>query len=172
MSWRERLSSFVGESQAWLSSSLLKATILLFSKKLTLSKQKTISTEPQLRQAAKKAFEGDDLLCWRWKAFELTRKRGVDALLELKVDGRRLLFAVDFKLTPLVREVESVGGARREETRPVDRAIALRVAGAALPRAGLSCADLNGRQWIQAEGVLVDRKPSETRRFRPPFVAL
>jgi hypothetical protein len=35
---------------------------------------------------------------------------------------------------------------------------------------GLSCLDLNGRQWIRAQGVLVDRKPSEERRYRPPLL--
>ena len=35
---------------------LLKTAILLFSKMFTLSKQKTISTEAQLRQAAKEAL--------------------------------------------------------------------------------------------------------------------
>ena len=38
--------------------------------------------------------------------FELKRDCGVDALLELNVDRRRLLFEVKFKLTPSAREVE------------------------------------------------------------------
>ena len=71
-----------------------------------MSKQKTISTEAQLRQAAKEALEADALLRWRWKTFELKRERGADALLELNVDGRRLVFEVEFKLTPSAREVE------------------------------------------------------------------
>jgi hypothetical protein len=32
---------------------------------------------------------------------------------------------------------------------------------------GISCLDLNGRQWIRAEGLVVDRRTSEQRRFRP-----
>ena len=81
-----------------------------------MSKQKTIKTEAQLRQAAKEALEADALLRWRWKAFELKRERGADALLELNVDGRRLVFEVEFKLTPSAREVERL--AQRGGTRP------------------------------------------------------
>jgi DNA-binding HxlR family transcriptional regulator len=35
---------------------------------------------------------------------------------------------------------------------------------------GLSCMDLNGRQWIRADGVLVDRRPSAERRYRPSLL--
>ena len=35
---------------------------------------------------------------------------------------------------------------------------------------GLSCLDLNGRQWIRAKGVIVDRKPSQDRRYRPTLL--
>ena len=94
---------------------LPKTATLLFSKTFALSKQKTISTEAQLRQAAKEALEADALLRWRWKAFELTRKPGADALLELNVDGRQVVFTVEFKLSPSLRDVERVaarGGSR------------------------------------------------------------
>ncbi len=62
---------------------LLKTAILLLSKKFGLSKQKTIGTEAQLRQAAKEALEADALLRWRWKAFELKRERETDAFVTL-----------------------------------------------------------------------------------------
>jgi hypothetical protein len=135
-----------------------------------LSKQKTISTEAQLRQAAHEALEGDDLLRWRWKAFGLTRERGADALLELNVDGRRLVFEVEFKLSPSVREVERL--AERRGTRPgllVAPSLSEVLVQHCRER-GLSCVDLNGRQWIRAEGVVVDRQPSEERRFRPSLL--
>jgi len=135
-----------------------------------LSKQKTISTEAQLRQAAKETLEADALLRWRWKAFELKRERGADALLELNVDGRRLVFEVEFKLTPSAREVERL--AERGGTRP-GLLIAPSLSEVLVQHCrerGLSCVDLNGRQWIRAEGVLVDRKPSEERRYRPSLL--
>lgn len=149
---------------------LLKIASLLLSKTFDLSKHKTISTEAQLRQAAKEALEADALLRWRWKAFELKRERGADALLELNVDGRRLVFEVEFKLTPSAREVERL--AQRSGTRP-GLLIAPSLSEVLVEHCrerGLSCVDLNGRQWIRAEGVLVDRKPSEDRRYRPPLL--
>jgi DNA-binding MarR family transcriptional regulator len=135
-----------------------------------VSKQRTISTEAQLRQAAREALEADALLRWRWKAFELRRERGVEALLELNVDGRRLVFEVEFKLTPSAREVERL--ATRGGTRP-GLLIAPSLSEVLVQHCrerGLSCVDLNGRQWIRAEGVLVDRNPSEDRRYRPAIL--
>jgi hypothetical protein len=148
---------------------LLKTAILLHSKTFNLSKNRTIKTEAQLRQAAKELLEADALLRWRWKAFELKRERDADALLELNVDGRRLVFDVEFKLTPSAREVERLG--TRGGTRP-GLLIAPSISEVLVDHCrerGLSCVDLNGRQWIRAEGVLVDRKPLE-RRYRPQLL--
>jgi hypothetical protein len=136
-----------------------------------LNKRKTISTEAQLRQAAKEALDGDDLLRWRWKAFELTRERGMDALLELKVDGQRVVFNVEFKLSPSVRDVERF--AAHGDQRP-GLLIAPSLSEVLVQHCrehGLSCLDLNGRQWIRAKGVVVDRKPVEDRRYRPTLLA-
>ncbi len=140
---------------------------LLCSENINVSKQRTISTEAQLRQAAKEALEADALLRWRWRAFDLKRERGARALLELKVDRQRLVFEVEFKLTPSAREVERL--AERGGTRPglLIAPSLSEVMVAHCRDRGLSCVDLNGRQWIRAEGVLVDRKPSEDRRYRP-----
>jgi hypothetical protein len=132
-----------------------------------LSKPKTISTEAQLRQTAKEVLEADALLRWRWKVFELNGERGGDALLEVNVDRRRLVFDVEFKLTPSVREVERL--AERGGTRPgllIAPSLSEVLVNHCRER-GLSCVDLNGRQWIRAEGVLVDRKSSDERRYRP-----
>jgi len=156
-----------GDSQLAI---LLKTAILLPSKTFSLSKRKTIITEAQLRQAAKEALEGDDRLRWRWKAFGLTRERGADALLELNVDGRRVVFEVEFKLSPSVREVERL--AARGGSRP-GLLIAPSLSEVLVQHCRereLSCLDLNGRQWIRAEGVVVDRQPSEERRFRPSLL--
>lgn len=64
----------------------------------------------QLQEAAREALAGDDLLHWRWKAYESSRDHRADALLELNVDGRRVVFEVEFKLSPyLVCEWSEVG---------------------------------------------------------------
>ncbi|MGA2656348.1 MAG: hypothetical protein ABSH34_02410 [Verrucomicrobiota bacterium] len=79
-----------------------------------MSKKRTITTEAQLREAAKRILEQDEVLHWRWKAFE--PRREVDALLELSLDRRKLVFEVEFKLTPSSRTVEWLGG--REGGKP------------------------------------------------------
>ena len=139
----------------------------MFSKTFILSKQKTISTETQLRQTAKEALEGDDVLRWHWKAFELTRGHGTDALLELNVDGRKVVFDVEFKLSPTVRDVERL--AARGGSRP-ELLVATSLSEALVRHCrerGLNCLDLNGRQWIRVKGMVVDRTPSEDRLYRP-----
>jgi hypothetical protein len=139
----------------------------VFSKTFILSKQKTISTETQLRQTAKEALEGDDVLRWHWKAFELTRGHGTDALLELNVDGRKVVFDVEFKLSPTVRDVERL--AARGGSRP-ELLVATSLSEALVRHCrerGLNCLDLNGRQWIRVKGMVVDRTPSEDRLYRP-----
>ena len=149
---------------------VLKSTIVLLSKTFALSKHIAIRTEAQLRQAAKKTLEADALLHWRWKRFELKRERGAEALLEVNVDGRRLVFEVEFKLTPSAREVERL--AERGGPRP-GLLIAPSLSEVLVQHCrerGLSCVDLNGRQWLRAEGLLVDRKPTGDRRYRPPLL--
>ncbi len=151
----------------FLLAGLLRYVILLFSKTFTLSKLKTISTEAQLRQATKEALERDNVLRWRWKAFQLTGDRGTDALLELNVDGRRVVFDVQFKLSPSARDIERLaarGGSRPELlVAPSLSEVLVRHC----RERGLSCLDLNGRQWIRVKGMLVDRTPSEDRLYRP-----
>lgn len=179
---RRTLSSWPGASSSWIRPAskpranvaplkhywlaiLLIIPILLFSKTFNLSKKKTIATEAQLREAAKETLAQDDILRWHWKAFE--PKREIDALLELTVDRRKLVFEVEFKLTPSSRAVESV--AKRPGQRP--KLLVAPSLSEVLVRHcrshGVSCLDLNGRQWIRAKGLVVDRQPSEERRFRP-----
>jgi len=141
---------------------------LLLTKTFILSKQKTITTETQLREATKEALAQDEVLRWQWKAFE--PRRDVDALLELTIDRRKLLFEVEFKVTPSSRAVEWV--AKRPGQKP-KLFIAPSLSEVLVQHCrsqGISCLDLNGRQWIRAEGLVVDRQPSEQRRFRPALL--
>lgn len=146
---------------------LLKAGILLFTKTFNLSKTKTITTEAQLREAAAKALEQDEVLCWRWKVFEPGREGDIDALLELKLDRRRLVFEVEFNLTPSSRAVEWLSNREGQRPRFLVAPSLSEVLVQHCRAHGISCLDLNGRQWIRAEGLVVDRRPSDGRRFRP-----
>jgi hypothetical protein len=132
-----------------------------------LSKNRTITTEAQLREAAKEALEQDEVLRWRWKALAPRPQRDIDALLELSLDRRKLVFAVECKLTPSSRSIE--GLAKRVGQRP-KLLVAPSLSELLVQhcrKQGISCLDLNGRQWIRAEGLVVDRRTSERRRFRP-----
>jgi Winged helix-turn-helix DNA-binding/Transcriptional regulator, AbiEi antitoxin, Type IV TA system len=133
-----------------------------------LSKNRTITTEAQLREAAKEALEQDEVLRWRWKALAPRPQRDIDALLELSLDRRKLVFAVECKLTPSSRSIE--GLAKRVGQRP-KLLVAPSLSELLVQhcrKQGISCLDLNGRQWIRAEGLVVDRRTSGQRRFRPP----
>ena len=142
----------------------------MFSKTFNLSKNKTITTEVQLREAAREALEQDKVLHWRWKAFEPRPEREIDALLELILDRRRLVFEVEFKLTPSSRAVESVAKQPGKKPKLLIAPSLSEVLVQHCRSHGISCLDLNGRQWIRAEGLVVDRHPSEERRFRPALL--
>ncbi|MBL9139035.1 MAG: MarR family transcriptional regulator, partial [Verrucomicrobiales bacterium] len=131
-----------------------------------MSKKRSIQTEALLRQISREVLEGDAFLQWRWKALESTPERGTSARVELNLDGRRLVFEAVLKLTPSARDVERL--VLRRGKRP-GLLIAPTLSEALVQQCrerGLSCVDLNGRQWIRAEGLLVDRRPSEEKRFR------
>lgn len=81
-----------------------------------MSKTQTITSEIELRQAAKELLERQTVGRWRWVRFDLKRERGVDALLELALDRRKVVFQVEFRLAPSARDVEYL--AARTGTRP------------------------------------------------------
>ncbi|MCX6925286.1 MAG: MarR family transcriptional regulator [Verrucomicrobia bacterium] len=132
-----------------------------------MSNNKTITTETQLREAAKEALEQDGVLRWRWKAFEPRPQREIDALLELVLDRRRLVFEVDFKLTPSSRTIERLSNRGGQRPKLLVAPSLSEVLVQHCRTHGVSCLDLNGQQWIRAEGLVVDRRTSERRRFRP-----
>ena len=73
-----------------------------------MSKQSIISSETQLREAARALWKGDADIRWRWKEWEPRADRGIDALGETVLDGRRTVFVVEFKLSPGARDVEAL----------------------------------------------------------------
>jgi hypothetical protein len=131
-----------------------------------MSKQKTITTEAQLREAVRALWAEDSALNWRWKKWQPRRERGIDAIGELVLDKRRITFGVEFRLNPAARDVEFL--AKQKHPHPL-LLIAPNIS-ATLARLcrerGLSCADLNGRLWLRTEGVLIERDAKQTR-FRP-----
>ena len=132
-----------------------------------MSKQTTIRTDAQLRQAIKESLEQDNRLRWHWRAAGPTKEAGTRTLLELDVDGRQVLFQVEFKLSPSVKEVGQLA-ARKDLKHGLLIAPSLsEVLVNHCRERGLSCLDLNGRQWIRADGIVVDRQAAVSKRFRP-----
>ncbi len=131
-----------------------------------MSKQKTITTEAQLREAVRALWAEDAALNWRWKDWQPRRERGIDAIGELVVDKRRITFGVEFKLNPAARDVEFL--AKQKHPYPlllIAPSISETLARLCRER-GLSCADLNGRLWLRTKGVLIERDAKQAR-FRP-----
>jgi hypothetical protein len=131
-----------------------------------MSKQTTIKTEAQLREAVRALWAGDTALNWRWKEWQPSHERGLDAIGELVLDKRRITFGVEFKLNPAARDVEFL--AKQKQSYPlllIAPSISATLARLCRER-GLSCADLNGRLWLRTEGVLVEREAKQ-KHFRP-----
>ena len=135
-----------------------------------MSKHDTITTEAQLREAIRDLWAEDRALNWRWKDWQPRRERGIDAIGELVLDKRRITFGVEFKLNPAARDVEFL--AKQKHPHPlllIAPSISETLARLCRER-GVSCADLNGRLWLRAEGVLVERDAKHLR-FRPAVAA-
>jgi hypothetical protein len=131
-----------------------------------MSKQKTITTEAQLREAVRSHWTAEAGLNWRWKEWQPRRERGIDAIGELLLDKRRITFGVEFKLNPAARDVEHL--ARQKHPHPlllIAPSISETLARLCREK-GLSCADLNGRLWLRTEGLLIERDAKQLR-FRP-----
>ena len=130
-----------------------------------MSKQRTITSEAQLREAVRTLWEEDPALNWRWKEWEPHHERGIDAIGELILDKQRITFAVEFKLNPAARDVEFL--AKQKHPYPL-LLIAPNIS-ATLARLcrekGVNCADLNGRLWLRTKGLLVERETKD-QRFR------
>ena len=91
---------------------------------------------------------------------------------EATIDGRAHRFAVTCKLRPTVREVEELAH-RHKGTSPLLATVRLTDSLVEhCKRLGVSCLDLNGRLWIRAKGVLIDRsgetKGTRYRLAEPP----
>ena len=130
-----------------------------------MSKQNIISTEAQLREAVRTLWAQDTVLNWRWKKWGPDPERRIDALWELVLDQRRITFAVEFKLNPAARDVEFL--AKQKHPYPL-LLIAPNISETLVRlcrEKGLNCADLNGKLWLRAKGLLVEREV-KNQRFR------
>ena len=97
---------------------------------------------------------------------------GDDLLVEATIDGKAFRLAVTCKLRPTVRDIEELAG-RPKEALPLLATVRLTDSLVAqCERLGVNCLDLNGRLWIRAKGMLIDRsgetKGTRYRLAEPP----
>jgi len=83
--------------------SLLKLYSLLHSKQWQMNKRQIITASNSLRDAVRDLWAKGAVFDWRWKEWEPRQDRGIDAIGELILDGRRVPFLVEFRLNPGAR---------------------------------------------------------------------
>jgi hypothetical protein len=90
-----------------------------------------------------------------------------DFIVAAELDGIQRRFAVDCKLRPSARDIESLSKKRDLDTAPILATVKIteNLVGHCR-RLGVSCLDLNGRIWLRAPGILVDRPPSRPDIYR------
>lgn len=86
--------------------------------------------------------------------------------LELEFDGRRLAFQPFYKLKPSLPWLQSLKvSSTSQQPLVVTPDLPSRIV-AACKELGIAAIDLNGRAWLRAPGLLVDRRPVPGRSFR------
>lgn len=82
-----------------------------------------------------------------------------DFVAHVDVDGKVRRFGVDCKLRPAVRDVEKLAAKGKSGLFPLLATVqATRSLVEHCRRLSVSCLDLNGRIWLRAKGVLIDRE--------------
>lgn len=138
---------------------------------MALSKQRTIRTEVELREAFRKLWADDPVVSWHWRKSEARRDPRADAVADVFVDGRRTTFHIEFKLAPNARDIHRLTEQRRPKPSLLVAPRLTETLVSLCRERKLSCADLNGRLWLRAAGVVVDRQPGPKAKYRPaiPF---
>ena len=126
-------------------------------KKNSLGKKTLIRYESELHQHFHELLRNDPDLEW-----EIT---GADPkAIELTLDGRRIPFTAIYELKFGLPQIENLNPKRNENILLVTPEVSPRIVEAA-KRQQVSVIDLNGRTWIRASGLLVDRKGLPGRSF-------
>jgi biotin operon repressor len=123
-----------------------------------LSKSIHITSEHQLVAVVRDFLSQDHDLDWRLSSEDqASLERGYDAVLRLKLDGRLLTFAVEYKVALSARAVEAIAGHKLPYPPLLITAKLTENILRLCREQGVNCLDLNGRIWIREDGVLIDR---------------
>jgi len=85
--------------------------------------------------------------------------------IELELDGKRLPYAPVYELKPSFSWLASLSTSKESPLLLVTPTLSSRVLDFCKQR-GITAMDLNGRTWLRAPGLLVDRRPLPGRDFR------
>lgn len=126
------------------------------------SKSFTIRHESELAGHFRELLESDPDLHWK-----ITASGSYDRpeAIELELDGKRLPYVPVYDLKPSFSWLESLSARNGSPLLLVTPTLSSRVLEFCKQR-GIAATDLNGRIWLRAPGLLVDRRPLPGRDFR------
>ncbi len=116
---------------------------------------KVIQTSQDIEAVARRILADSEAPGFRLKP---AKSGDWDIVAEVEVDGALHRFGVECKLRPTQREVEKLASKRTGGLTPL--LITVQATESLVhncQRFGVSCLDLNGRIWLRAKGILVDR---------------
>lgn len=128
------------------------------------SKNSNIRSERDLIYHFRELLKDDPDLKWA-ELREASHHDHGDGSVCLHLDDRRLEYRVEFKLKPSIPTLEHLCG---REDHPGTLLVAPQLTNRVLQFCKdkhISCIDLNGRAWLRAEGLLVDRSALPFRSF-------
>lgn len=126
------------------------------------SKGNLIRHESELARHFRELLETDPDLHWK-----ITASGSCDYpdSIELELDGRKLPYVPVYELKPSFSWLESLSARKEPPPLLVTPALSTRVLDFCKQH-GIAATDLNGRTWLRAPGLLVDRRPLPGRDFR------
>ncbi len=134
-------------------------------KVLASSKSALIRHESELAVHFRELIHNDPDLHWTFAAESQTPASGESDCLALEFDGSRLEFHLLYALKPSVPWLEKLEvSSASPRLLIVTPELSPRIL-AACKEHGVAAIDLNGRVWLRAPGLLVDRGPLQGRSF-------
>lgn len=139
-----------------------------------MSRIKSITSEKELQQAAQELFEREKVVKWRFLHFgsfeqfgiKSQRERSADGVLQLTLGQRKIEFDLKYKLRPTARDIDWFATQPGQDPKFLIAPSLSDVLVTHCRERAINCADLNGRLWVNAGGIFIDRQPSEGRQYR------